>query len=747
MQTIYLDISNKGVIPTIQAKQGDVGRKFLAVITDNGTTLSALENPVFSVWYDGDSGSGNYSAIDGKPAVVFDGKNATVELATQMLTNAGDGEITLVMNDANGHQIGVWNIGYSVESVMGLDSEEVENYYTALSETASNAISAASRAEQAAEDAEESAYYKQNKLAWATDSDIDEMFAGTYEGVEDESPEGEGDLPGGGDAGDSGVYVGSTEPTDPDVSVWVNPTGAAGASEKSTEDSSPIMVANIVGIALNEMMNNTAARYATIQDALSESSATASGNVLAYTLGGVLNIMLLDNISSSTAINVNKDCIIHLNGKTLSLTASGAQLTISAPNVTINGAVSGSAIKKENITGKSSVREYLVYAQGTSLVVNGGLYVLSGIANARTVSVFDLDAASAFDMNGCTVEGNNTSHTFGIQSYGGVKIKKSVFYCKASNNKVCQAIIASAPNSEIVETEIHVEATAPNQTHYAATFAGDATVTGCTIYAELTSSASGSMIAGVRVTAGNVTISNSEVFASSAAIGAYAYGVRCEGNSNATIANCHIETDGYGDVDGTAFGTCAISSTSDSSVTTNGGYYFGSREALSIQGTARINGGVYEGCQHGGAYLSGADIKIKNATFRNVEYTGDCGWNDTHFGAVYCGGEAGNANICFDNCSFESEKYANYGIVAKYTGTNVYLSNDAICETFGNDLRADDGNYIYVGKNVSYRADKVEGNIDTTTYANQEFGFETETTIPHAILSVKDESGNWMGIV
>lgn len=28
MQTIYLDISNKCIIPTIHAKQGDVGRKY-----------------------------------------------------------------------------------------------------------------------------------------------------------------------------------------------------------------------------------------------------------------------------------------------------------------------------------------------------------------------------------------------------------------------------------------------------------------------------------------------------------------------------------------------------------------------------------------------------------------------------------------------------------------------------------------------------------------------------------------------
>lgn len=37
---------------------------------------------------------------------------------------------------------------------------------------------------------------KQNKLAWATDADIEAMFDGTYEGEEDEDPEGNGYLPG-----------------------------------------------------------------------------------------------------------------------------------------------------------------------------------------------------------------------------------------------------------------------------------------------------------------------------------------------------------------------------------------------------------------------------------------------------------------------------------------------------------------------------------------------------------------------
>lgn len=150
MQTIYLDISNKGVLPTIYAKQGDVGRKFLAVITDNGTVISGLQSPVFSVWYEGASGSGNYSVIDDRPAAVFDGKKAEVEMIAQMLVNAGKGQMTIVLNDALGKQIGLWNIEYCVEPVAGQGSEEAKGYFTALSETAARAIAAAERAENAA---------------------------------------------------------------------------------------------------------------------------------------------------------------------------------------------------------------------------------------------------------------------------------------------------------------------------------------------------------------------------------------------------------------------------------------------------------------------------------------------------------------------------------------------------------------------------------------------------------------------
>lgn len=151
MQTIYLDISNKGVVPTIYAKQGDVGRKFLAVLTDSGVPYFPPSGSAFSVWYNGESGEGNYSDIGGHSAFSISGNAVTVELITQMLQNKGCGTLCLVINAADGSQIGLWNIPYIVDPVPGMGSAAAEQYYTALSEVAANAASAADRAERAAE--------------------------------------------------------------------------------------------------------------------------------------------------------------------------------------------------------------------------------------------------------------------------------------------------------------------------------------------------------------------------------------------------------------------------------------------------------------------------------------------------------------------------------------------------------------------------------------------------------------------
>ena len=136
MQIIYLDLADRRAMEVIEAKQGDVGRKFQIVLTDRGEDYEIPTDALLSVWYTGSSGCGNYSAIGEKSAFTVEGNTVTVELITQMLNVRGGGILCLRMNSADGSQIGIWNIQYLAEAVPGLESEEAEQYYTAFSEAA-----------------------------------------------------------------------------------------------------------------------------------------------------------------------------------------------------------------------------------------------------------------------------------------------------------------------------------------------------------------------------------------------------------------------------------------------------------------------------------------------------------------------------------------------------------------------------------------------------------------------------------
>jgi len=141
MQTFNLDLTIKNVQPRLLVKQGDVGRKIRAVITDAGADYPIPKNAALSVWYSGASGAGNYSMIGDASAFSIDGNKVTVELITQMLTNAGSGELCLVINNADGSQLGTWNIPYIVERVPGAGSEAAQQYFTAFADKSRSKIS------------------------------------------------------------------------------------------------------------------------------------------------------------------------------------------------------------------------------------------------------------------------------------------------------------------------------------------------------------------------------------------------------------------------------------------------------------------------------------------------------------------------------------------------------------------------------------------------------------------------------
>ena len=454
------------------------------------------------------------------------------------------------------------------------------------------------------------------------------------------------------------------------------------------------------------------AKYNSIEDALNDKNRVANGKVTTHIVGDAINIILLDNIASASTINITKDCTLHLNGKKLSFTASGAYLNINtASAVTINGEVAGSEITKNISNGTN---EKLVASTGTALNLVGGTYSMYGTYSGNANVIFAEGSATKANLTGCNVIANVSAPSFiyGIMFDGSCTIDNCTFDVTTQNAQWCIAIATAYSTSDNISVQMN-----------------DSTVT-------VKSSCPNSYVYGIDVGAA-ASIENCAISCISSGLKSNTLGIYIGNTVYATINNCDIKTDGNGDADGAVYLASAISSIKGSTLTVNGGYYFGTREALSLIGTARINGGIYEGCQHGGCYMQGADIKVKNATFSNIEYTGDCGWDDSHFGAVYCGGSSGNANVSFDNCRFESEVSTSHAVTAKYTNTKVYLSNSIIDGIFGDDLRADESCVIYVGKNVFYNASKVTDNIDATTYANQEFGFETEPTDCENLIEIK----------
>lgn len=172
MQTFTLDISHKGVVPLLVIKQRNVGTKILANITDNGKEFTIPEDAVWSVWFSGASGKGNYTSIDGRSAFTVESNTVTVELIIQMLNNPGPGQMSLVMNSMEGDQLGLWNIPYYVECLPGANGSAAENYYAAFHE---DVIAARNAAEEAGKASNWAQFYLNGAQTYAENA---EHYAG-----------------------------------------------------------------------------------------------------------------------------------------------------------------------------------------------------------------------------------------------------------------------------------------------------------------------------------------------------------------------------------------------------------------------------------------------------------------------------------------------------------------------------------------------------------------------------------------
>lgn len=513
---------------------------------------------------------------------------------------------------------------------------------------------------------------------------------------------------------------------------------------------------NIIGIAINEVLNNKAARYNTIEDALAETNSSTLGKILGYYCGNEYHLMLLDNITITTETPINRDCTLHLNGKTLAISAIGAYLDITAENVTIDGAVDGSemTINLEAL----STKEKIIKATGGVLTLNGGKY--SGYGKYQTLVMFRVDdTKTTLNMNSCVVRADitDTTNFAGIQSKGSFNINNCDFYTKMTRSGA-MFIFRTATGSgkvEINNTKVDLDS-----------------------YETNTGTGRGAMY----FTQDNfeININNCYITVKDWGERVSVYGIYLDKKLVAHINNCYITADGMSDMpneqgETTAYGVYPISVIgTETTAYINNCYCWGGRDGLETRGTTYINGGVYEGLQHGGGYLGGV-TRAKNAVFRCTnlkpefpisKLSHELGYN-SRGGMCYCGTGTGLSYTSFENCRFEnSSKLAcSHGLVAKIntgvTKTEVYISNCEVVGANGNgDLRADANCVIYVGENNQYDSILANragvgpngegygrGTVDTTTYPDGNYSFETEEQPTDAILSVKDSRGNWIDII
>ena len=170
MQTFNIDISRKNAPLVLYAKQGDsLSRFFKIVFLQDGVPWEPPAGALFSVRFGAPSmPDGWYDTIkeqDGSTHSAFSLKDnaLTVELAYEAVSMAGTNTLAVLVLDANGYQLGAWNLHLDVELTPGENSPEADVYYSLLSEQVAQVL-------QAKDDAQASAILSQSWAVGGTSS-------------------------------------------------------------------------------------------------------------------------------------------------------------------------------------------------------------------------------------------------------------------------------------------------------------------------------------------------------------------------------------------------------------------------------------------------------------------------------------------------------------------------------------------------------------------------------------------------
>lgn len=442
---------------------------------------------------------------------------------------------------------------------------------------------------------------------------------------------------------------------------------------------------------------NITAYYNTLQDAVSEINSVNVGKIGTYTDNdGIYNIVLLSDITIASEVNIGRDCILRLNGYVITENADGC-ITCAA-NVKIDGSIKRSEIVR-NVDNDYSELCWLLCSNSGTLDIYKGKYTVTATANT-TATVYGILAItngdnSSVSLDDCTIDVTNLGTAscrcfYVYRREGSMAVKKCSI--NASSNGALYGIYSITHDFTLIDTTINAAVLTNQKACYGAFYSA--------------------------VNSDGTAYTNDGIF---------------------NVNNCNITATGEGG--GKNCSAIYVRGT----LTVNGGKYFGTREGLAGKhNLSQISDCVFEGCRHGGAYISGS-ARVQNSMFRITTQRGNLPYdaNGVYYGAMYTGDDV---DLYMDGCTFDADEeidgYTGHGIAVSAnwdnTGGIVYLSNTNFIGNHLSDIRVDRGNVVYLGENVSYRtvltpnlgdSEKPYGILDKSTYGGIRFMWDKHGNI------------------
>lgn len=485
-------------------------------------------------------------------------------------------------------------------------------------------------------------------------------------------------LPGVDPAGDPGV--------DPSLPVWAQLREMVERMEALVEEEKEKLVAAIDELFCRVEKSPAAAYYGSLAEAISDLNNGMAVNALAAREGakvavftahtGAKTVMLLDDVSESAGITVNKDIDLVLYGRKLNLTTPASVLTFGAgTKCRINGEVPGSAIVKE-VSGATASTN-VILTDGEELHISGGRYAITGTNTKTNLPIKATTSAGLLEVNGATVEAVNPS--------GAAR----PLQLQNKNTKLTKCTIRSSGASA------------------AGLFnsSGELIVMDSALYGEGASGKSYAIYHGGT----SLLVERCELYASASANSAHA--IEIYGDHPATVRHSTIFADAP---DCHMDGNCSRGIISVGELFVDDCTVFGTHSGIECHQNAYINGGTYTGFCHGGVYISGTNrvSYLNDATLRCGNYEGQfdySGKTGEIYGSMYIGGDptANGLTAYLDGCAITNE--GGHPIVMRGTDGEhdnaVYISNSTVLGT----IRIDNDTlklYVGVGTNIeTYKID------------------------------------------